>query len=176
MPETSSLCLACGFCCNGVLYARVMVKPEEIEHIRALGLAVELLREGPGFHQPCLLYHQQRCSAYPNHPGACRAYQCDLLKKYLAGAIPQAQAFQTIQYAHELLNAVIAQLPPDYSYDQVLQEMGEGQDSRGGICGSDRLRQQNAELLLAAAKLVLYAHKHFGDPKEAAADQMMVMR
>ena len=165
MDKTSSLCLACGLCCNGVFYTHTRVKPDEIEPVRALGLAVETFRDGPGFRQPCSMFREGRCSVYPEHPIHCRAYACDLLKKYLADAIAHPQAAQTIQRAHEMLSDIIAQLPPGYSFDQLLQEINK--DSKRDIFDSAEARRQNAELLLAIAKLMIYTRKHFGEPKQA---------
>ena len=165
MSDASSLCLACGFCCNGVFYTHVGVKPDEIERIRALGLAIETLRDGPGFRQPCSMFREGRCSVYPEHPIHCRAYKCDLLKKFLAGEVTCEQAAQTIRNALEMLSEVIAQLPPGYSFDQLLQEINK--DSKRDIFDSAEARRQNAELLLAIAKLMIYTRKHFGEPKQA---------
>jgi hypothetical protein len=93
----STLCLACGLCCDGVLHAQTVVKLHEIERMRTLGLTVEALRDGLGFRQPCSPYRGQRCSVYPNHPPTCQTYQCDLIKKHLAGTITYEQGTQIVQ-------------------------------------------------------------------------------
>jgi hypothetical protein len=162
-----TLCLTCGLCCNGVLHTRTIVKPGEIESLRALGLTIEAKGDQLCFRQPCLLYREQRCSVYPNHPGACRAYQCNLLKKFLAGTITLEQGAHTIQRAHELVSAILEQMPVGYSFDQLKKEMEQHPNSGGGILGSAEMRQSNAEFLLTAAKLVMYARKHFGKPRKA---------
>jgi Fe-S-cluster containining protein len=165
MSETSSLCLACGFCCNGVLFTRVTVHPDEIERVRALGLVLETFRDGPGFRQPCSLYRESCCSVYPHHPIGCRAYHCKLLKKYLAGTVTHEQAAQTIQSARELLAAAIAQLPPGYDFGQLLREINR--DSGRDIFGSVEQRRQNAGFMLAIGRLMIFSQKHFGESKEA---------
>ena len=161
----SSLCLACGLCCNGVLHVHAVVKPDGIEQVRALGLTIETIGDTLGFRQPCPLYREQHCSVYPKHPNTCRAYKCDLLNKYLAGVITHQQGAQTIQRARELLADVIAQLPPGYSFEQLRRELDQAWDSGRGIFGSAEMRQSNAQFLLTVAKLALYARKHFGRPK-----------
>jgi uncharacterized protein len=165
-PNGSLLCLACGLCCNGVLHARTIVKPNEIETVCALGLMIETNDDQPGFRQPCLLYRQQCCSVYPNHPPTCKAYQCKLLKNFLAGPLTLEQGAQTIHRARELLAAVIAQLPPGHTFDQLRQEMDQDRDSGRGVFGSAELRRQNAEFLLTVAKLAVYPRKHFGKPRD----------
>jgi uncharacterized protein len=166
LPPSSSLCLACGLCCDGVLHAHAVVKPDEIERVCALGLTVVSFKDAPGFRQPCPLYREQRCSVYPNHPPTCKAYQCKLLKNFLAGPLTLEQGAQTIQRARELLAAVIAQLPPGHTFDQLRQEMDQDRDSGRGVFGSAELRRQNAEFLLTVAKLAVYSRKHFGKPKD----------
>jgi hypothetical protein len=83
----STLCLGCGLCCAGVLHAHAVVKPDEIEQVRALGLTGATLRDGFGFRQPCPLCREQRCSVYPHRPATCQAYRCDLLKLTVAKLI-----------------------------------------------------------------------------------------
>lgn len=163
----SSLCLACGLCCNGVLHARTVVKPDDVEHVRTLGLTVETVGDHSGFRQPCPLYRAHRCSIYPDRTPTCKAYQCDLLKKRLAGEITFEQALQAVQRAEDLFADVVDHLPRGYSFAQLRREMDEAWDSGRGLVGSPEQRQTNAKLLLAAAKLTGYLHKHFGKPKES---------
>jgi len=158
----ASLCLACGLCCDGVLHAHAVVKPDEIERVRALGLTVERIGDTHGFRQPCPLYREQRCSVYPNHPATCRAYRCDLLKKHLAGAITREQGAQIIHRARALHADVIAQLPPGYAFEQLRRELDEEWDSGRGVFGSAEMRQQHAAFLLTVTKLAMYARRQFG--------------
>jgi len=165
-PNGSLFCLTCGLCCNGVLHAHAVIKSKDIEPAHALGLTVEAFGDNLGFRQPCPLYQKQRCSAYPNRPPTCKAYQCALLKKYLAGEITCELGMQTIQRAEELFATVLEQLPPGYSFAQLRKEIEQGWDSGRGLFGSPELRQANAVFLLALAKLIRYLHRHFEKPKE----------
>ncbi len=166
-PDGSSLCLACGLCCNGVLHAHTALKPDDAEHVRRLDLAVETFGDHIGFRQPCPLYREDRCSVYPDHPRTCRAYQCDLLKKRLAGEITHEQALQIVQRVRELFADVVAYLPEGYSFEQLRRDMDEAWDSGDGLLGSPEQRQTNAELLLAVAKLTRYLHRHFEKPRKS---------
>lgn len=164
--SSSSLCLGCGLCCEGVLYSRALIQPDEIESVRALGLTVETLRGRHDFLQPCPLCQDHRCLIYTaTRPSICSAYQCALLKKYAAGELTYEQGAQIIQRARELYADVIAQLPPGYSFQQLRREQRQAWDSGRGVFGSLELRQEHAALLLALAKLVMYLHKHFHKPK-----------
>jgi Fe-S-cluster containining protein len=166
-PNGSLLCLACGFCCNGVLHAYAVVKPSKIESVRGLGLTVETFGDNLGFRQPCPLYREGRCSDYPNRPSTCKTYRCALLKKYLAGEITCELGVQIIQRAEELLATVLEQLPPGYSFAQLRKEIDQDWNSGRGLFGSPELRQANAEFLLTMAKLMRYLQRYFGKkPKE----------
>jgi hypothetical protein len=152
-------------CCDGVLHAQTVVKPDEIEHVRALGLTVETVGETAGFRQPCPLYRDQGCSVHPGHPATCRAYRCALLTRYLAGTITREQGAETVRRARELVAAVLERLPAGYSFAQVRREFAENWDSGRGIIGSAEWRLANAGYVLAAAKLAMYTRKHFGKPQ-----------
>ncbi len=168
--EGSRLCLGCGLCCNGVLHTHAVIQPDEIDHVRSLGLTIRTYRNELGFHLPCPLFRENRCSIYTSkRPNICGAYQCDLLKKYLAGTVSLNQALPIIQRARELIADVIALLPTGYSFDQVRRELDEGQDAEQGLFDSAEMRKQNAMFLLAMAKLVRYSHKHFGKPNSKRA-------
>ena len=164
--DGSVLCFACGFCCSGVLHSNTVVKSDDIEHVCALGLTVETFNDHLGFRQPCPVYQAQCCLVYPNHPQTCRAYQCALLKKHLAGAITREQGAQTIQRTRELLTAVSEQMPAGYSLGELQRAMEQDWDSGRGPFGSTEDRLENAEFLLAVAKLERYLRKHFRKPKD----------
>ncbi len=58
------------------------------------------------------------------------------------------------------------QLLVGYSSGELQRVMEQDWDSGRGPFGSAEMRQSNAEFLLTVAKLVMYARKHFGKPKE----------
>jgi uncharacterized protein len=166
-PDGSALCLACGMCCNGVLHTHAQVEPDELDLVRALGLTVETFNDHLGFCLPCPLYCEQRCSIYTaTRPHTCGAYQCRLLKKYLAGEIAREQGAQIVQRTRELLAAVLAQMPAGYSFNDLQRAMEQEWNSGRGAFGSVEIRQANASFLLALGTLIVYSHKHFGKPKD----------
>ncbi len=101
----SRLCLGCGLCCNGVVFADVcLVDGDDPVALRAAGLAIESHRGArpesqrdrsertvagtePGllpwrFRQPCsALAGDNACGLYPNHPARCRAFECALFRR-----------------------------------------------------------------------------------------------
>jgi hypothetical protein len=169
----STLCLSCGLCCNGILHTYAVILPNEAERVCALGLTVETTSKGLRFRLPCPLLKECFCPVYENEnrPNTCKEYQCELLKKFLNGAITLDQALQIIQLTRELLNDVIAQqpagyLPAGYSREQLLQFIQREKDSGQSVFGSVELREENAVFLLRLAKLVLYVRKNFNKPED----------
>jgi hypothetical protein len=169
-PNGSSLCLACGLCCSGVLHCYAVIKPGEIDRVRAMGLTIVPFRGALGFPLPCHLYREDHCSVYAEtRPDICGAYQCDLLRRYLAGALTLEQCRRTVQRMRELLADVIPQLPAGYSFAKLRQEFDENWDCGPGVLGSAESRQANLDLLLAVTKLARYSRKHFGASNESKA-------
>lgn len=169
-PDGSSLCLACGMCCDGTLHAHVVVEPNEIARVSALGLKVEAQGDSLGFRQPCPLYRGPQCSIYANHPATCRTYQCKLLKEFLAGALTLEQATHKIRRARELVADVIAHLPPEYSFEGLRRSLDQDWDSGRGMFGSAEVRNRNAPFLLLFAKLTMYLRRHFRAGKKIKAN------
>ncbi len=160
--EGSSLCLACGLCCEGVLHAQALVRPNEIEPVRALGLSVETCGADLWFRLPCPLYQDNRCSIYAaTRPQTCVAYRCRLLDRYLAGEVTREQGVQIVQRTRTLLADVLQQLPAGYSFGELRKDLERNWDSGRGVAGSAGARQGSAALLLAVARLAVYLRRHF---------------
>jgi hypothetical protein len=166
-PNGSPLCLSCGLCCSGVLHSHAVVKPEEITFARALGLTIRAFQNVPGFLLPCHLHRERGCSVYGGRrPAICVGYECDLLRRYLVGALTLEQCAVVVQRVRELLGDVIPWLPTGYSFARLRQELDESWDSERGVFGSVEWRRANPELLLAITKLAMYSRRHFGSTRE----------
>jgi Fe-S-cluster containining protein len=135
----SELCLACGLCCNGTLHATVAVRPEDIRHVRGLGLAIEKTGDELEFRQPCPLYQNDSCSVYQHRPPACQKYRCALLKKYEDG---------------------------DVTLEDSLTIVGTGKQLLAERAGHSAVRPFSGESLLRAAALDVHLEKHFREPKK----------
>ena len=122
LPE--QLCLACGLCCNGVLFKDVELQPDDDkEHLRSLGLPIREPRRverksgrslhskpetrNPKFSQPCAaLCDGNRCRIYDERPARCREFECALFKSVAAGETELAAALKTIRAAHQRADPV----------------------------------------------------------------------
>ena len=94
-PEMQRLCLSCGLCCNGVLFADVPLEAgDDAEKLRRLGVS-----KAGKFNQPCAALNGCECRIYPDRPGYCRKFECLLFKKVRNGEVSAQNALATISKA-----------------------------------------------------------------------------
>ena len=95
------LCLACGLCCNGVLFKDVELQPSD-DAGRLASLGLPLRNRQSKFPQPCAaLCADNRCRIYADRPARCRQFECALFKSVAAGETPVAAALRTIRLARQ---------------------------------------------------------------------------
>lgn len=128
--QAESLCLACGLCCNGVLFADVKLQPQDDPaELRALGVnlvgqklsarglqpaALQLdstasIKSHPApfkFTQPCSAYRNCQCQIYAERPQHCRSFDCLLLKSVKAGTTSHRHALATIKTTRQQVATV----------------------------------------------------------------------
>jgi len=106
------LCLACGICCDGTLFADVKLQAaDDASHLQALGLpiaapSVGRARQTVGvsmgrFSQPCRAFQSCRCRIYENRPKHCRDFECVLLRSVKSGETARSAAFSVIRAARD---------------------------------------------------------------------------
>src|SRR5688572_5768689 len=94
-PTTEApLCLYCGFCCDGTLFDRAPLEPDDdLAPLKSAGFEIRTKitkREKikTFFALPCVEFRQNCCQIYDQpRPAICGRYRCSLLKKYEAGEI-----------------------------------------------------------------------------------------
>lgn len=114
MPANSNiradeaLCLVCGLCCNGVIFADVQLQSgDEAARVQTLGLR---LKSGgrcqPRLVQPCEAYDGNRCQIYTERPKYCSEFECLLLKSVKAGRTEPPIALRIVGRAREQADKV----------------------------------------------------------------------
>lgn len=107
----SRLCLACGMCCNGVLFHIVRLQPtDSIRDLDALGMQINRKKHEPYFRQPCTFLSARTCTIYDARPTRCRLFECQQIKDLRAGEIDEAQALNMIEGAKRLVEEIEAML------------------------------------------------------------------
>ena len=125
--DESALCLTCGICCQGPLYALVELQPEEVS--RARTWPMELVEDGDlvAFKQPCGCLDGTRCTVYSERPRVCREYVCALLLRLRSGEISQSEAQDAIRQARRLIAEIEARLPAAQG-ERLWERIGERWD------------------------------------------------
>lgn len=101
----SRLCGACGLCCNGVLFHRVILQSgDSASALSALGLKVKQRKEKRYFEQPCSAHQNGQCSIYTSRPTRCRLFVCRQLQRVASEEITEAMAMEKIQEAKQRVN------------------------------------------------------------------------
>ena len=105
--SAQSLCLDCGFCCDGTIFSEVSLKPEDkVARLAASGIHVLLDRDPRVFKQPCAAHKNCACTVYADRPHSCRSYQCELLKRFKANEVSMDETLRIIRTAVTLKNEV----------------------------------------------------------------------
>jgi uncharacterized protein len=108
MNAVDQLCLNCGLCCDGALFADVELRSgDDPARLTRLGLAIAKKgRRKLAFAQPCACFDGKHCKIYHDRPGQCRLFECGLLKKVNAGNMKVESAMKTISEAKMLAKSV----------------------------------------------------------------------
>jgi hypothetical protein len=124
--SAESLCLECGLCCNGVLFADLKLQPED-NHLRLQALGLPLVKPrskvpeaeaeapfrpanaappNPRLRQPCPAFDGCRCRIYPERPKYCREFECLLLQSRQAGRTDPPGALRLLRTARQRVDKV----------------------------------------------------------------------
>ena len=109
MSLSQSLCLACGLCCDGTLFSSVPLRPnDELGALKTAGVSIVSDGDPNMFTQPCAAHKNCACIIYANRPHDCRAYKCELLKRFERDEISHESALEIINKIISLKNEVNA--------------------------------------------------------------------
>src|SRR5256714_7338905 len=124
----NALCLECGLCCNGVIFANVRLQPgDDPSRLKSLGLPISTPHSARPvatphsalrtvhFNQPCAALDGCRCRIYADRPTYCRQFDCLLLKSVREGRTATADALDTILDARRKMESVL----------RLLRELGD---------------------------------------------------
>jgi uncharacterized protein len=126
LSNSEQLCMACGLCCNGVIFADVQLQPgDDPKRLHALDLvpktAIDKFQEGRGkvkIKQPCPAFCGQ-CRIYADRPKHCADFECALLKSLEKGHNDLASALKIVATAKKRAEKV----------RKLLRELGETEET-----------------------------------------------
>jgi Fe-S-cluster containining protein len=121
IPSQQPLCLVCGLCCNGVIFADVKLQPGDDAarlQFRALLLSSSKTTLPGKVSQPCMALAGCHCRIYSDRPRHCREFECLLLKKMNARQLDRAVALRLIKKAQDRAEIV----------RRLLRDLGDGNE------------------------------------------------
>ena len=110
--ELSALCLHCGLCCDGSLFAHVSLTQSEAQELMARDVAVGLRPDRTYvLNQRCGALEGKCCTVYEARPEGCRKYVCLLATALGTNEVSLPEAKKVVDEAHAQL-AVLDELVP----------------------------------------------------------------
>lgn len=123
--ELARLCQSCGMCCDGTLFQRALLKPEEVEGAKRLGLRVI---QNKGFEQPCTKLESRSCTVYEHRPSVCRSFSCRLYARHRDEAGPLEPRLARVARVREL-RATLDRLGLERTEEGEIKFNAEGEDA-----------------------------------------------
>ncbi len=135
----SSLCTACGMCCDGTLFSFVVLSAEEGRTMKAAGVEVHEEAGRSRLPQRCGALAGCRCTVYAQRPFTCRRFDCLLARSLNDKELPLDEALGVVAQARSRLDVLEGLLPPRHA------------DERSGpVLRAARLAQGGTEVSAAA--------------------------
>jgi uncharacterized protein len=176
-PSSSDLCRSCGLCCDGTLFGRVRLQPQDArEPLRLTGIVVTSEDTGGQFKLACAAYQQGCCQVYASRPSNCRSYQCKLLRRFAKGAVTWAEAaaqIDRVRRLREQLGKEVERLQPGMGRASVA-EIGKIIPPFDELAGDVSLRTRWAPVLLRLVALRRLVNEVFHAPRRPDVDKSPV--
>lgn len=131
-PGEQSICVTCGFCCDGTLFAHACLLSGERGHLPEK-IEQHSFSEGDNdyFRLPCD-YFSAKCTIYDRtRADVCSAYRCQLLRDFAEGRVPLEEALDIVRQAILMREKLIEQYHritgnnTDINFRQLLIELGK---------------------------------------------------
>lgn len=106
-PPEQQICIACGFCCDGTLFADAVLQAGELENLpEKMATQYFTTERGEFFRLPCP-YLKKKCSIYYKPKAqVCSSYRCRLLNDLEKQIVTPSDAFKIIGNTRILLNEI----------------------------------------------------------------------
>jgi hypothetical protein len=104
-----TICITCGFCCDGTLFDQAALQPGEKGDLpRYMEESYFKNEKGEYFRLPCG-YFDEKCSIYEHKKAhVCSAFRCQLLKDFSKKKITQANAKKLVKNAMAQRKEILA--------------------------------------------------------------------
>jgi Fe-S-cluster containining protein len=156
MADSANLCLECGLCCNGVIFADVKLQPtDNARALASLGLRLKTTPAVSKFNQPCSMFDGCRCKIYSERPVHCRKFECALLGSVQSGELTSSSALRHIRKARRLAVQIGVLLSALGDQESTKPLMARAQETCGRLAGG----KVSPEASSALSRLTAYMHQ-----------------
>ena len=134
--EEQSICIRCGFCCDGTLFLHAHLNPGERGNLPEKIEESSFFDEGKDyFRLPCH-YFSEKCTIYDRaRADVCGSYRCQLLKDFADGKIIVPDAMDVVREAMGMRTEIIEEYRrvsgkvEKINFRKLLLELGKVQKS-----------------------------------------------
>lgn len=168
-----ALCNACGYCCDGTLFAQVSVgEHDAVQPLLAAGIRITIKDAERCFRQPCAAHGGHSCAVYADRPATCRQFQCKLLRELESGVVEWPQALERIREVAGLKRAVSEELQriEPALVGTSLAALRKKWVGLEDAAQSLALRRKYGTALICMVALAWYLQQHFCDDDAAEYD------
>jgi hypothetical protein len=108
MPESAvkgpldeqTICVTCGFCCDGTLFLHATLNPNELGHLPQKIEQNRFTENGKEFFRLPCYYFSGKCIIYDRErANICSSYRCQLLRDFAGGKINLYDALEIVSEA-----------------------------------------------------------------------------
>ena len=125
IDPAARLCLACGLCCQGVLYGSVRLQPDDVPIAEGLGLPVIQESGQPALAQPMPCFKEGRCSIYETRFSRCRSYRRMLLQRVEEGSETVENALGIVRQTKTVVDTLRGLLGEHRAARQIWYAVGD---------------------------------------------------
>ena len=132
MIQEQTICIKCGFCCDGTLFQHAHLDPGERGHLPEKIDQNSFTEEEKDFFMLPCGYFSEKCTIYDRQrANLCASYRCQLLKDFAEGKVELSDALQIVSEAMEMRAELFEQYKRisgdsrKLYFRQLLQELGK---------------------------------------------------
>jgi Fe-S-cluster containining protein len=159
-----NICIDCGICCDGTLFARVALAGDrDVTMLADTPVRVQGSDSEPFLSQLCAAF-DGCCSIYEVRPSNCRDFRCVLLRRHDRGEVSTDEARRIIHATVDIRNRALTAIRRRHAVDglsfpEIQARLSEISDA------ADSASSEHMEMLLdVGATNTLLAKHFFGKP------------
>ncbi|MCT0224779.1 YkgJ family cysteine cluster protein [Synechococcus sp. CS-1328] len=169
----SELCTACGLCCSGAFFYRVVVTAAESLRLAELSVPTHTYRANEfRMLEPCSALVDCTCTIYNHRPQDCRDFDCRLLSAALSQAVSIDRALEIIGTAKSLIASLTPKISSALPANQqesnnvyvLLSRLFHHVNGSVNKQGAGSITIQQRHLLAKACDYLSLIAKHFRSP------------